>query len=153
MIRELISKFNRSLSERMVSARRHYKAPIKVWFDPDVNSERGRETARNASILGETVDLSRTGVGFVVPNIRFKDKYLVGQERALNVEIDLPNGKVSMRAIGRRYQQVGEHVSTERFLVGAHITGLEGEDRETYERFLRYGPRRLKASDTGLEMS
>ena len=69
MIRELITRFNRSLSERMVSSRRHHKAPIKVWFEPDVNSGRLRDDAVPACILGETADISRTGIGFIVPSI------------------------------------------------------------------------------------
>jgi hypothetical protein len=128
----------------MVSARRRHTAPIKVWFDADVNSERAQEMARSACILGETVDISRTGVGFLVPSIRVKEKYLVGQDRNLNIEIDLPTGKVYMRAIGRRYEKVGIHVSTERFFVGAHILDLTGTDKENYETFLKNGNRRLK---------
>ena len=146
MIRELIAKFNRSLSERMVSLRRHHKAPIKIWFDPDINTERSREVARAACVLGETVDISRTGIGFTVPSIRVKEKYLVNQERNLNVEIDLPPGKVVMRVIGRRYEKVGVHISTERFLVGAHILELSGANKEMYETFLKYGNRRAKGS-------
>lgn len=148
MIRELISRFNRSLSEQMVSARRRQTVPIKVWFDPDINSDLGRERARNACILGETVDLSRTGIGFIVPAIRVKEKYLVGQLRRLHVEIDLPGGKVYFCAIGRRYEKVGQHISTERFLVGAEITELRGENKEAYENFLKRGPDRI-AKSTG----
>jgi hypothetical protein len=141
MIRELISKFNRSLSERMVSARRKHTAPIKVWFDPELNTERSLEQARAACILGETIDISRTGIGFLVPSIRVKEKYLVGHERPLNVEIDLPTGRVYMRVIGVRYEKVGVHISTERFLVGAHILSLTGADKENYETFVRNGMR------------
>lgn len=152
MIRELITKFNRSLSERMVSSRRHHKAPIKVWFDPEMNTERSREAARSACILGETVDMSRTGIGFLVPSIRVKEKYLVGHERNLNIEIDLPNGKIFMRAMGRRYEKVGVHVSTERFLVGAHILNLAGADKENYEAFLKNGNRGVKPVGASLEL-
>jgi hypothetical protein len=130
----------------MVPARRHHKAPIKIWFDPETHCERAIEAARAACILGETVDISRTGFGFVVSFIRLKEKYLVGQERMLNVEIDLPNGKVFLRAIGRRYEKVGQHVSTERFLVGVQITSLVGQDRETYETFLKNGNRGMKGA-------
>jgi hypothetical protein len=144
MIRELIAKFNRSLSERMVSSRRNHKAQIKIWFDPDFNTERARETARAACILGETVDISRTGIGFIVPSIRVKEKYLVGHERPLNVEIDLPAGKVFMRVMGSRYEKVGVHISTERFLVGARILELTDGNKEVYETFLRFGRRRAK---------
>src|SRR5207253_1137663 len=127
---------NSSLSERMVSPRRNHTAPIKVWFDADLNTERSREMARAACIWGETVDISRTGISFLVPAIRVNEKYLVGHERDLNVEIDLPSGKVYLRVLGKRYEKVGVHISTERFLVGAHILSLSGTDRENYETFL-----------------
>ncbi len=153
MLRELINKFNRSLSERMVAPRRSHTAPIKIWFDPELDTERSREQARAACIYGETVDISRTGIGFLVPSIRVKEKYLVGHERDLNVEIDLPTGKVYMRVLGKRYEKVGIHVSTERFLVGAHILDLSGQDRENYDAFLRNGNRRPKRGAAGFELS
>ena len=146
MIRELITRFNRSLSERMVSSRRRHKAPIKIWFEPDMNIGRSCDAAPPACIFGETVDISRTGIGFIVPSIRIKEKYLVGQERALNIEIDLPTGKVFMRAVGCRYEKVGIHISAERFFVGAQILTLSGTDRENYETFLRNGNRNPKTA-------
>ena len=152
MIRELITKLNRSLSERLVSSRRRHKAPIKVWFDPETNTERARDAARDAFLLGETVDISRTGIGFLVPAIRVKEKYLVGQERNLNIEIDLSSGKVQMKVIGRRYEKVGIHVSTERFLIGAHIVSVSVADKENYEFFLRNGNRRTKPAAASLEL-
>jgi hypothetical protein len=150
MIRELIAKFNRSLSERMVSSRRHHTAQIKIWFDPDIYTDRAREAARTACILGETVDISRTGIAFIVPSIRVKEKYLVGHDRKLNVEIDLPAGRVFMRVMGRRYEKVGLHISTERFLVGAQILELTGANKELFQSFLRYGNRRSKGSTSAV---
>lgn len=152
MLRKLISKLNRSLSESMVSPRRRHTAPIKIWFEPDVNSERARELARSGCILGETFDISRTGVAVLVPSIRLKEKYLVGHERTLNVEIDLPTGKMHMKVIGRRYEKVGLHISTERFLVGAHILSLEGVDKEIYETFLKRGHRGPRGTANALEL-
>lgn len=142
MIRELISKLSRSFSEKLVAPRRSFTAPMKVWFDPDVKSERAVEAARAACILGETVDMSRTGIAFLVPFIRVKEKYLVNQDRTLNVEIDLPGGKVSMRVLGKRYEKIGMHTSVERFHVGAEITSITGADLEAYEYFLKHGGRR-----------
>lgn len=152
MIRELITKLNRSLSEHLVSSRRRHRAPIKVWFDPDVNTERERDAAKAACLLGETVDISRTGIGFLVPAIRVKEKYLVGQERNLNIEIGLPTGKVEMKVIGRRYEKVGMHISTERFLIGAHIISVSAVDKENYEYFLRNGNRRTKRAAASMEL-
>jgi hypothetical protein len=44
-----------------------------------------------------------------------------------------------MKAVGRRYEQVGEHVSTARYLIGASIEEISDENREAYNAFLRYG--------------
>ena len=152
MIRELISKFNRSMSERMVSLRRHQKAPIKIWFDPDIKSERALEAARADCVLGNTVDISRTGIAFLVPSIRVKEKYLVGHERMLNVEIDLPAGKINMRVMGKRYEMVGEHSTTERFQVGAHIVEVAGESKENFNTFLRRNNGKTSSVTGGLEL-
>ncbi|MBP9109716.1 MAG: hypothetical protein KBF83_09195 [Pyrinomonadaceae bacterium] len=152
MIRELISRFSRSFSERTVSNRRHFAAPVRVWFDPETNTERSRDAARSACILGETMDISRSGIGFIVGFIRLKEKYLVGHERPLNIEIDLPNGKVFLRAIGRRYEKVGANISAEKFLIGATILSLTGTDKEIYETFLRNGTRGLKIAARNLEL-
>ena len=130
----------------MVAPRKRQTSPIKIWFDPDNKTERSLEIARNSCILGETIDVSKTGVGFLVPAIRDKEKYLVGQDRHLNIEIDLPTGKVCLRAIGRRYEKVGIHLSMEKFLVGVEITDMAGHDRESYDSFLSRGPQRAPKS-------
>lgn len=141
MLRKLISKFNRSLTESMVSSRRRHTAPVKIWIEPEINSERARELARSSCVLGETYDISRTGIAFVVPSIRLKEKYLVGHDLTLNVEMELPTGKVHMKVMGKRYEKVGVHISTEKFLVGANILSLTGIDKDHYETFLRRGHR------------
>ncbi len=146
MIRKLISRFNKSITERVVSPRKKYEVPIKIWFEPDKNTGRLTMPAENLVILGETKDMSRSGIGFIVSAIRIRENYLVGAERTLNAELDLPGGKVQMQIIGSRYEQVGEHISTARYLVGAKITQMSKEDRETYEYFLRHGDKRKKGS-------
>ncbi len=127
------------MSERLVAPRKKHSAPIKLWFDADIKTEHAQDAARAACIIGETIDVSRTGISFLVPCIRTKEKYLVGQERNINVEIDLPTGKVYMKVLGKRYKKVGIHISTEKFLVGAAISDLNGADQDNYEAFLRMG--------------
>lgn len=146
MIRKLISRLNRTLSEKMVPPRRRFTAPVKVWFDPDINSERHRVAAMSRCILGETVDMSRSGIGFLSPSIRISEKYLVGHERRLNIEIDLPNGKVRILAIGKRYKKGGAGASDDRFLIGAEIVGHEPGSEEAYLHFLKHGRRSRKAA-------
>lgn len=149
MIRKLISKFNKSLAERAVSARHKLEIPIKVWLEPDQNTGRLPGSVENLSIAGKTHDLSVTGVAFIVSSIRIRENYLVGEGRVLNAELDLPQGKVRMQIIGQRYEQVGQHISTAKFLVGAKIVKISAGDREAYEHFLRYG-KKLKEGSLAL---
>ena len=49
-----------------------------------------------------------------------------------------------MRLIGRRYKQIGQHVSTTQYLVGAKIIEMSESDEEVYKEFLK-----KKRSKTG----
>jgi hypothetical protein len=42
-------------------------------------------------------------------------------------------------------------MSMERFFVGAHITSLQGADKQNYEAYLANGTGRMKATPASLE--
>lgn len=151
MLRAIAEKITGLFTEASHSLRRKHNLPIKVVFEPIYSTGGLGREQENIYISGETYDISKTGVGFIVQSIRVRENYLVGQDRRLNAEIDLPNGKVRMKLIGRRYEKVGVHLSTERFLVGAEIVEMSKDDREVYEHFLKFGKRR-KAGAPSLEM-
>jgi hypothetical protein len=145
MLRKLIAKFNRSLTERVVASRHHYEVPIKIWIEPNRATGKLQKSVEHLMISGETKDLSKTGIAFIVPAIRLREYYLVGENRTLNAELDLPGGKIRMQIVGQRYEQVGQHLSESRFLIGAAIQRMTSAEREIYEEFLQYGKRRGKA--------
>ena len=142
MIRKLIAKFNRTMAERVAPVRYRRTVPVKLSFAPNGNSERLDVPPKILYVTGETTDLSHSGIAFVVASIRIKENYLVGEGRTLNAELDLPNGKVSMKVVGQRYEPVGEHISTARYLVGASIREMTDENREAYDDFLRLGDKK-----------
>lgn len=146
MLRELVSRFSVTWVERRASLRKKFQVPVKVCFAPEKNPNNVTRTCEDLFLAGETVDLSDTGIGFLVASIRIKEKYLVGQERLLNVELELAGKKVRMQVLGKRYEPVGIHDSTERYLVGAAITDMSPEDRQKYEYFLANGKKLLKTS-------
>lgn len=152
MIRKLIEKLSGILVERSHSARRKISLPIKLSFEPLHATGRLTAPAQVVYISGETFDLSSCGVAFVVSSIRVRENYLVGQDRILNAEIDLPDGKIQMKIIGRRYERVGVHVSAEKYLVGAEIVEITNENREAYDDFIRYGAKRKKAASPSYGM-
>ncbi|MBA2333454.1 MAG: PilZ domain-containing protein [Blastocatellia bacterium] len=153
MIRELVSRVSRTLTERRVSPRKKYHMPVKVCFAPEKNAANLRRTSCDDLFLsGETTDLSETGIGFLVSTIRIKEKYLVGQERLLNVELDLPGAKIRMQIRGVRYEKVGIHISTEKYFVGAEIIKIDEEDKATYEYFLENRGQIRRTAATCLEL-
>jgi hypothetical protein len=104
------------------------------------------------ALSGEAADVSTTGIGFIVSAIRIKEYYLVGQDRRLIVELDLPAGRIKFKAVGRRYIRFGQHLSAEKFFVGAEIVEISGRDKQLYEEFLRFGFKSVKGHSPSLEM-
>ena len=153
MLRELASRFSLSLIQRRSSVRKAFQAPVKVFFAPEKNPHNITASCEEVFLSGETVDLSETGIGFIVASIRIKEKYLVGQERILKVELDIGGKKIHMRVLGKRYERVGIHDSTERYLVGAEITEISAEDRQRYDYVLKNGKKLLRTAGVpSLEM-
>ena len=137
MIRKLIARFNKSITMRVVPARHNCEFPISIMFEPNSQTGKLHLPIENVSIKGVSQDLSQTGIAFIVPSIRLKENYLVGENRTLCAELDLPNGKVKMIIVGQRYEQVSdEHTSTTKYLIGAKIVQMTESDKEAYEYFL-----------------
>jgi hypothetical protein len=145
MLRELASKFSVSWIERRASVRKKFQVPVKVCFAPEKNPHNVTVSCEELFLSGETVDLSESGIAFVVSSIRIKEKYLVGQERILHVEMNLAGKRIQMRVLGKRYERVGIHASTEQYLVGAAIDEMSPDDRQKYEYFLRNGKKLMKS--------
>jgi len=152
MIREIISKLHSIFAERSHATRRKFEAPVKIWFDLKPGVFHANSSAKGSFMTGETIDMSGSGIGFMVSAIRIKENYLVGQDRELNVELDLPGGKVLMKVIGRRYEKVGMHISTEKYAIGAEIVDIRKEDRAAYDHFLLHSRNLKKAVAGSLEL-
>lgn len=144
MIRKLFDRFNKSISERIVPQRFPAALPIKLTFEPEGRTGRLRSLTENLWIMGETSDLSETGLAFTVSSIRLKENYLVGEGKSLNAEIDLPNGRIQMKIVGQRYEQIDENASVTKYLIGAKILQITGENKDVYEEFLKNGNKLMK---------
>ncbi len=124
------------MDKRAISRRREISVPVTISFERDRNTGSLPKSFTDLFVVGETSDLSSTGIGFRVSTIRLREYYLVGEGRILNAELSLPNGKVKMQVIGQRYEQVGQHVSTTQYLVGAKIINMSAGDTDIYKEFL-----------------
>lgn len=152
MIRELATKLSAVLQRSTHAIRKKCDAPVRISFEPVRTSGNLHTTMEGLALSGEAADLSNSGIGFIVSSIRIKEFYLVGQDRRLIVELDLPAGKIKFKAIGKRYIRFGQHLSNEKFFVGAEIVDITGRDKQLLDEFLRFGVNRPKASEPSLEM-
>ncbi|MGH9946450.1 MAG: hypothetical protein ACRD6X_04550 [Pyrinomonadaceae bacterium] len=152
MIRELVTKLSGVLERNKHSIRKRCDAPIRITFEPVRTTGNLHTTIEGLSISGEAADVSKSGISFIVPSIRVKEFYLVGQDRRLNLELDLPDGRVKMTVLGRRYIKIGQHLSDERFFVGAEIVDMKKESQQIYDEYLRFALKRAKTATPRFEM-
>jgi hypothetical protein len=153
VIRKFISKLNLTFVENRSARRYNLQVPVKITIEPDESCGKLTVKRESLSVSGETKDLSQTGIAFIVSSIRLREYYLVGENRTLRAELDLPNGKIRMQIVGVRYEQIGIHDSTVNYLIGAKILFITPLEKEVYEEYLRFGNKVKtdKARDFSLE--
>ena len=132
-IRRLAAELNGFFLSRRSAPRKTLCVPVSIRLAEE------KSKGGNSTVAGETKDLSKSGIAFFAPCIRLADKYLVGENRPLLIELDLPNGRVTMRVRGVRYEQIGIHDSTAKYMIGAQIESISDADRALYEEYLRSG--------------
>lgn len=144
MIRALISKLNKQVMSRLSPSRCDLKVPVNVSIQFERKTGSLLDKIEALSIGGETKDMSETGIAFYVDSIRLREHYLVGENRVLNVKLDLPKCAVRMQVVGLRYERIELHSSNSKYLIGATIVKMETLDREVYKEFLLLGDKTVK---------
>jgi hypothetical protein len=95
------------------------------------------EGVRGPSVLaGYTRDVSATGLGIVVPDIRIGKSNVTRPDRALRIMLGLPGDPVEIHAVPVRYVELEEDTESEGYLIGVHIMKMSDRDRSRYEAFL-----------------
>jgi hypothetical protein len=89
-----------------------------------------------AGLKGHTLDVSMNGLALIVPTILLGEHHLVGENRKLNVELELPQGPVAMQVLPLRYESLEEHQTETGYLIGAKIVEMSGADRERFTRYV-----------------
>jgi hypothetical protein len=85
---------------------------------------------------GHTLDLSATGLSLVIPKITLGEHHLVGENRSLNVKLELPEGSVEMQAMPIRYESLEEHETESGYLIGVKIVGMSDPDRKRFTEYV-----------------
>jgi hypothetical protein len=122
--------------ERRQSPRHQAKLKAHLLFSVllvDTKTTGGSAPPQSLNLVGQTRDISATGLGLVIPVEQIDEKYLTGEESALRVELYLPTGPIEIRAKPVRCERLSEtplkSIFPEGYLIGAQITEVSDPDR------------------------
>lgn len=88
------------------------------------------------SMDGHTFDLSENGMALIVPAITLDEHHLVGENRSLHVQLELPPGPVVMEVAPVRYERLEEQASETGYLIAVKIVGMLESDRSRYREYV-----------------
>lgn len=130
--------------ERRKFPRHQTKLKARLLFsvllvDSRAQQDPGGSEQRSLNLVGQTRDISETGLGLFIPVEQIDERYLKLEESALRVELYLPTGPIEIRATPVRCEQLSEaheqSIFSEGYIIGAQIT--EVNDRARFIEYLR----------------
>jgi hypothetical protein len=93
----------------------------------DAEAESG-DASGPREIIGETLNLSETGLAISVPSNKIGDRYLNIVGRTLQLTLELPAGTVQITATPKWCQWSSDAWDTKKFLIGLRITEMSDEE-------------------------
>jgi c-di-GMP-binding flagellar brake protein YcgR len=134
LARTIAARLREFIGNRRRAKHFRVRLPLRVSLidqQPNLNGSR-----RSRSIDGYTLDISTTGLGLVVPVIRIGEHYLVGENRLLRIELELPGGPVVAQAVSVRYERLEEEGTENGYLIGVSIAEMNQPDRDHYVEYV-----------------
>ena len=137
-LRSLLGRLREYAGDRR-TARRSVRLPLTVSL---VNKNKRSNGGRAMPTLsGHTRDISNNGLALIVPAIRIGGQYLVGEDRVLQIALELPSGPIQIEAVSARYERLEEEGKELSYLIGVHITQISDQHREALLTFIKKHPR------------
>ncbi|MFN2491962.1 MAG: PilZ domain-containing protein [Pyrinomonadaceae bacterium] len=131
--RAIVSRFRQYVGERRRAKRYTVRLSFSISVPDRAKSSNG--SRRTRVMEGHTLDISASGLALIVPAITLGEHHLVGENRSLNVRLELPADSLQLKVSPVRYESLDEHETETGYLIGARILEMTDEDRE---RFMRY---------------
>ena len=134
LARSLVSQLRRFVGDRRRAKRQKARLAFTLSLGAAAIKPNG---SRQGSVLkGHTLDVSINGVALIVPTILLGEHHLVGENRKLNVQLELPQGTVEMKVVPIRYESLEEHETETGYLIGAKIVEMSETDRERFTQYV-----------------
>ena len=142
LARSIVSRLRQYFGDRRHQNRQKVRLPFSLSLASPAKSLNGMR--RVSSMDGHTLDLSPNGLSLVVPKITLGEHHLVGENRSLNVKVELPLGTVEMQVMPVRYESLEEHETESGYLIGARIVRMPDEDRARWADYVATLPSRKR---------
>ncbi len=134
LARSLVSQLRRFVGDRRRATRKNARLSFTLSLvGPAVKLNGSRQSA---SLKGHTLDVSMKGIALVVPTILLGEHHLIGENRKIKVQLELPKGAVEMQVLPIRYESLEEHKTETGYLIGAKIVEMAETDRERFAEYV-----------------
>jgi c-di-GMP-binding flagellar brake protein YcgR len=134
LARSLVSQLRRFVGDRRQSKRQRARLAFSLSLASQAVSVNGSK--RTSSLKGHTLDVSATGLALIVPTILLGEHHLIGENRRLKIELELPQGSVTMQVVPLRYESLEDHKTETGYLIGAKIVDMSDADRELFTNYV-----------------
>jgi hypothetical protein len=132
--RTIVSRLRQYVGDRRRSTRRRVRLNLSLSLAPATKNLNG--TRRISSLEGYTVDVSANGLALIVPQITLGEHHLVGENRSLNLKLELPAGPVEIEASPVRYQRLDENHAETGYLIAVKIVRMPDDDRARFSEYV-----------------
>lgn len=134
LARSIVSRLRQIAGDRRHEKRVRVRLAFRLSLVGPAVSSNGAK--RISSLNGHTLDLSDTGIALVVPAIIVGEHHLLGENRNLNVRLELPDGPIEMKVAPIRYESLDEHKTETGYLVGVKIMGMGEDDQARFNEYM-----------------
>ncbi len=134
---------------------RQINVPVNISLDfaGDKTQNVHQASSKPLTVTGQTQDISKNAVAFIVPFIRLGDYHLVGhggEQKTLKLVLEMPNGRVRMTVLAKQFQMIEMHSSVQNYLIETEIVSIYQGDVERYTGFLQHGDKVASRNKTSL---
>ena len=133
LARTIVARLRQYVGDRRHSKRQRVRLNFSLSLPSKTKSLNGSQ--RVISMKGHTLDLSANGLALIVPQITLGEHHLVGENRSLNLQLELPEGQVELQAAPVRYERLEDDELETGYLIAAKIVHMPDDDRV---KFLEY---------------
>ena len=133
--RSVVSRLRQYMGDRRHSAR--YSVRLKFCLSLASPARMLNGNRRISTVEGHTLDIAESGLALIVPAITLGEHHLVGENRSLQVKLELPTGPVEMQVTPVRYERLDEHKTETGYLIAVKILTMSDADRASFNDYVK----------------